>query len=395
MAYTTYPGRLWLPSPPMMPGVPALYTNETNASLSGTSRIRTAWMFQVPKDGTLDKFELYCSFISAPSDVKFSFQDVDPTTGLPDGVVDQFRVLAAASVTATWLAPGLMTSDGTNGGVKRAVTALQWIAVVLEWDSTQSGQAWFSGVDTNSNTQMSIGQAYAAVHNGASWSKYTANQYPAITLKYDDGTYESPVGWTYPISATAVRSFASNSTPDERGVLFSLSQSVKVNGAWAWVDLNAAADIVIYNPDGSELVSAALDSDLQQSASPGTKFYNFAKVTLKKNTNYRMVLRPTTTTSISIYEYTANAAAILNGFAPGSAWQLTTRTDAGAWTETATQRPWMGLLISDVQSTGANGAGGGSTGGLGGGGAGVTLQFAGGASFLQLGNAGLHVGITR
>src|SRR5215203_1724241 len=87
-----------------------------------------ALIMRVPKTGTLTRFEALVQAVGNTPDngLRFSFQDVSLTTGLPDGVVDQFATIASGSVTTGWVSPGDFDST-------RAVTRGDLLALVIDF----------------------------------------------------------------------------------------------------------------------------------------------------------------------------------------------------------------------------------------------------------------------
>lgn len=347
---TEVPGGFYHPQYNIVKGLPDV-SFYASGYLTGTTRVRVAWVIQVPKTGTLDKFELMCNFVSSPSPVKFSFQNVDGS-GIPDGTVDQYRV--RSGITAVWTVPGLITSDGTDGGSKRAVTKGEMLACVTEWDSATTGEVDWAGLTNNSNSETNF-FPYLLSHNGSSYTKQTPNAYPSLALKYDDGTYETPVGVCYPLQSITTSQFSNADTPDERALYFSFSAAVTVDGGWFHIDLNANIEIVLYDSDGTTaLATLAIDADHVMAATPAPRYFTFdAPVTLLPDTNYRLAVKPTTSTFVAIYEMSFATAAIHDALPGGSAFCLSTRTDAGAWTETTTKRPFAGLHITALEGAAA------------------------------------------
>lgn len=333
------------------PDIPAVGNPPTFGSdtvSSGTPK--KAFIFRIPKTGTLDKVELWFRAVATAQDVKISFQDIDPATGNPDGVVDQFRVIPSASVSGTgWKVPGLITSDGTDSGTKRSVTIGDTLCAVVEFDSTV-GSIGVGVLAKNSSVLGTNGLAFDASYNGSAWSR--GNDYPILILKYDDGTYVSPGPWILPAIVMNTRTYNSSSTPDERGLSFSLPWDVGVTGAWVATNLTGDASIVLYDSDGTTVLrSVALDKDTDVNAVSVAVVSFASQVTLTANTTYRLTVLPTSTTNLSMYEWGVNAAALMAGFPGGTSMIGTTRTDAGAWTADDTARPMMGLLISAINTT--------------------------------------------
>ena len=109
---TTQPltaGGMWIPS----------RVDESSSAVNGSVHTMdasgeiAAVVFSVPRTGDLQGFEVYVQAVGNTPDnnVVFSFQDVDTTTGLPDGTPDQSVSLAGASIVVGHLNPGNFSTD--------------------------------------------------------------------------------------------------------------------------------------------------------------------------------------------------------------------------------------------------------------------------------------------
>lgn len=367
MAQQTIPGGFWFPpfhQQALLPATTAL----TNGRLNGSTTTRVAFVFQVPKTGTLDKCELWAGTVSAPSDVKISFQDVGTSTGAPDGTADQYRVVASGSLSSgLWVVPGLMTSDGTDGGSKRSVTLGDYLAVVTEWNSTQSGSVFWSCLNRGSAASdafYAAGSSYLLDYTGGSWVKRGYNGYMQLALKYNDGTYACP-DLILPITDVGWNGFTSGSTPDERALYFSFPAPVTVDGGWLILHLYSGAttaDVVLYDTNGTTvLATATIDQDILDRVDNSVLvFFRFnTTVALVANGNYRLSFKPGAGSTSYNFEFTAPSAAVMAA-SVGGGWHLSTRTDAGSWTQTTTVCPWMGLHVSALDD-GVSAGGGASS----------------------------------
>lgn len=321
-----------------------------------------AFVIQVPKTGTLDKFEFRVGAVTfdAASVLRASLQTPSPTTGEPDETQDEYRDIT--SLTANfWIVPGLMTSDGTDGGAKRSVTEGDLLACVVEFQTFTTGDTVAVSITSKANIGGAYNYPYNTVKLGGSWTKQSAVQ-PIVALKYDDGSYAYT--GALPASAINVIGWASGSTPDERGLIFQMPFKCRVCGAFCRAILSGAGgtmDLVLYDSDGSTpLITYSIDRDIQEAiTSYRWRTFKFATTAiLTVNTNYRLVLKPTSAVanSVGLADFEVNAAAILNAVPGGQSWHYTERTDAGAWTQTTTKQPMMGLLIDRLD----DGVGGGS-----------------------------------
>lgn len=334
---------IYLPTP-IICGQAAPTVSTTQGRIDAAAE-KFAVICQVPKTGTLDKFE--CRFANVTfggsSVLRYSFQDVSLTTGDPDGTQDQFR--DATGVANGWQVPGLITSDGTDGGVKRSVTEGDLLACVIEYQT-------FTAADTiDVINQITASQAefdnlpYGDLFT-ASWAKQVTLN-PVLTLKYNDGTYVSPNRCIPASSFSTISTFNTGAANDERGNLFQVPYPVRIIGMWARLAVGATADfeMILYNAASTALRTISVDANVVAATSGRTFFRRFSsKLELTPNVNYRAVIKPTTANNLSIYEFAFNSAAILSGYFGGGLWQATRRADAGAWTDVTTDLALVGLV---------------------------------------------------
>lgn len=348
MAFIEIPGGLWIPE--------HLCSNASNFGatnlLLDASAEKAAFIFQIPKTGTLDKFEIRTAAVTlnAASVMRLSFQDVN-AAGDPDGTVDQFRTVTQANFAAnSWIVPGLITSDGTDGGTKRSVTRGDFLCCVVDYSTfTAADIANIEGRATDASSSF---QGFPIVDQfTAAWAKVTAS--PVIGLKYNDGTYPYIGGHAYPINTTTIPNIQSDTTPDERGMIFRFPAAVKVGGCF--LRLGTAVGLTfrakLYDSDGSTVLEeVVIDTDLASNTSSRNFFVRFtADRTLIANRDYRLtVFNDSAASNLTPQEFTVNAQALLDSFPGGQNWHLTTRTDGGAWTQTVTERPFFGLLVTAI-----------------------------------------------
>jgi hypothetical protein len=339
------------------------YFTEQNLTATGQ---RQAWVFQVPATGTLNRFGFLLGTVSqAPANgLKFSFQDL--SSGDPDGTQDQFANVTAGITSNSWLEPtDYMGSTGLGSGTKRSVTIGDWVACVIEWVSFTAGD-FLNFQFLNWGTLGGVydsGNTYNDKYNGSAWTK---DREPGIiALRYDDGTYKHIAPYWYPASALNSATFNSGSTPDERALKFQLPFTCEVSGAEVHgLTLSNNCDLVLYDSDGTTpLVTHGMVA--ANSVSVSNQYENgrreqFTPTTLLANTSYRLAIKPGGS-NVTMYDFSVPAASYLGAVEGGTNWVLSTRTDAGAWTDATTKRPWLSLLISGVDVT-SGGSGGGSYG---------------------------------
>lgn len=329
-----------------MPGEQALLMDATAE--------KVAFILRAPKTGTLHKVRFRTGTVTTGDTLKVSFQDLDLTTGFPDGVADQFRTIVIADANDnTSLVTGILSNDGTDGGTKRAVTMGDRLAVVFEFNSWVAGN--LNIIARNSQTPSAASNGAYVCQFTAAWAKVAANLC-RVALEYSDGSYEAipyvcPAVGSIP-AETYNSSTIAGSGGDERGMIFQVPFGCSVSGAWAFLDVDGEGELVLYDSDGtSVLLSVSLDPEARN-ATAGAVFHELfnAETTLQINTSYRLSWKPTTTTNASIYVGDYTAAEVLDALPGGQECHYTARTDAGAWSETTTKRPLMGLILSALEN---------------------------------------------
>ena len=350
MAITTLPTPiLWpMPIPQATTGAPSFGSSSAMNAVGD----RIAFVLRVPKAGTLNGFGFRAASISAPpGGIRLSFQDIDPATGFPDGVVDQFQDVTSLS-SNTWIEVAAMTHDGTAGGTKRTVAAGDWLGCVIDFVAFVSGSFSIThtlGVPAGSQELLEV---YLGDATSGTYGRNTVGG-GAFALAYADGTYGAFVQWTVACTAINTRTYNTGTTPDERGIRFVPTVPMAVDGAWVRLDLDGACNVVLYDAASAVLASVSLDPDIKGLTNGNTACIRFASpVTLTAGATYRLTVLPTSATSLSIFEFSVNTAAQMAAVPGGASMYLTTRSDGGTWTDTATERPWMGLIIGGMDAGG-------------------------------------------
>ena len=343
---------VFVPVPPVRSSAaPNAYENaDFTMNASGD---RMGFVIRVPKTGTLHSFEFRTGTVSNNPDngLRLSFQDISLTTGNPDGVVDQFCDLTGTISSNSWQTPpGPLTDDGTSGGVKRSVTSGDLLGCVIDFVSFTAGDALqISNIENITNLlRMNI-----YVSNGATgtYIKETGAT-PVMSLKYDDGTYASLNGMILPASALGAVAFASNSTPDERGNRLVVGADISCSGAWVHMNGNSTdSELTLYDSSSNILAVNTIDGS-QLVTQIGIYEATWASpVTLAADEVYRLALKPTTTTTVSLYSFDVPSAAHMAGAPPGAEWYSTSRTDGGGWSDVSTTRNHMGLILDGTDSS--------------------------------------------
>ena len=183
-----------------------------------------------------------------------------------------------------------------------------------------------------------------------------------VTVAYSGGaTYDIGVG---PASNAATESLDADGTLRRAGNIFILPAPVTVHGAWVVMDNDTdTTTIKLYDTDGTTVLASATQITANRATtSGGWNFFAFtgAAVNLSANTStgYRLVAETnnTSATAVTTRKMTVNEAADWGQMTLGSAWYYTSHNGT-SWTDTATARAAIGLMVSKIDD-GAGGGGG-------------------------------------
>jgi hypothetical protein len=333
MALVTVPGGLWIPEPAGGAEYPAFDNHLIDADGE-----KVAVIFRAPKTGTLDRFEFRLGAVTqAPaSGLKCSFQNIALATGHPDEVVDENATVTAGLTANTWVNPGSFSAG-------RAVTRGDLVAAVIEFATFGAGDSLQISIFTASSFTAPTSVAYPDHKTAGAWAKQT-DRGAVLAVRYTDGTY-GLIPSILPVSALGNTAFSSASTPDERGMRFTVPVACRLQGVLYRLEATAGStyDVVLY--EGSTVLeTVTVDTDTLTTNRQRLALFDSL---LAANTVYRVVIKPTATTQAD-FDFSVNAAAIMDAFGGGQNFHHTQRTDAGAWTDTPTKRTWMSLWLSQV-----------------------------------------------
>jgi hypothetical protein len=348
-------GGLWIP--PGMTMHRTVVPSINNFASIADADDKLAYIFRAPKTGTLEQFEFLIATITTfpATGIRMSFQDVDATTGAPDGGVDQFAVVATTPGSNAWVSPpNALTHDGSGGGTKRSVTRGDLIAAVIDINpvfSTGSFQSYFI-----TNTETNGPQLFPyCLYFTTAWAKQ-GSMYPILAIKYDDGKYY-PIGpQILPVTATGTTNTynVDSAGTDEIALRFKVPFEATLAGGFVNLLLAGNTDIVLYDDLDQVVASVSLDKDIVQDSATGKRFtFEFpTPVTLAINKVYRLSVKPTTTTNISMYHIVAASNARLGAMPAGVEFYKSTRVNGGTWADVDNHVPVIGLQFSEI--TGGN-----------------------------------------
>jgi hypothetical protein len=285
--------------------------------------------------------------VTTGDDIRFSLQDLNTSTGDPDGTADQYRVKSVVTGDAgVHIASGILSHNGTDGGTKRTVTRGQKLACVLDFNS------WVAG-----NMKLAIGvldsgwTGYPSVKEGTAWSE--AKVVPNFALEYDTGGIV-PVAGCFPIEHFSSESIGTGTTPDEIGSKFSLPFPTTIIGCVCPGFDPGDIDIQIENAAKTVLAGPASYHFEPNDTDTGNEktIYFDTPLEIAKDTTYYFVLKTTSATTGTVQTLILGTG--YNAGFPGADWVFVERTDGGAWTEDANKKLMFSLICDSFEDgTGA------------------------------------------
>jgi hypothetical protein len=327
-------------------------TTSSNTTLDANDEA-LAFIFVAPRTKNLRKIGFRTNTVTTGAALNIRIETVDLATGFPTGTLVGTTTSAVQTVLSsddnTWFTVTLTLDASLAAGTA--------YAIVIANPSAAGGNLVIS---TSFGMITWEGPPYACTFLGAPptvWSKLSANGPFHFYLEYDDGTTDN-VG-NFPSSSIAGTAFNNTTATRERALYFQLPAPVSVIGCVFGGDTDVGDyDVILYDSDGtSVLKSLSVDKELTRSAS-GLVFIRFAtQADLLANTNYRLAIKPTSASNVTLYEATFSSTTIMAALDMGANAHLSTKDSGGTWTQTTTQRPAIALLISALDDgTGGGGA---------------------------------------
>ena len=361
MSIVRLPGfpRLWPQFPRRLENQDAAPSLETSTMLLDAANERIAVIGHVLWDDgathDIDTIRFRTGGATSPSmTLRVSLRDVDATAGPPgqdDSTVDQSATqVNPAANTVYSLALDADRTSVAHGAL---------LAVVFDVDTYTSGAIRIAGL-TVDGTVLNHRPLWSHRTGAGSWTIGTG-VLPGITLLSPAGANIGIIAGLPPCITAAVTAVALNTgtTPDEAGLEFTVPAPMWAGGFEIPVNPAAGADFDVVLYEGTT-VKATVSFDANTWAADAVVRLAqgcFTDVPLTVGQTYRLVVKPTTANSVTVYYATVTAAAEVNAFAGTVSWNE--RTDAGAWgAAVATRIPFMSIGISAVDSGGSGGGAG-------------------------------------
>ncbi len=299
---------------------------------------KVAFIFRAPKTGTIDKIGFLVRAVANSQTLKASLETVNTSTGHPTGT------LIAAGASGTQAAPAANTFYEITLTTPPSVTINDYIALVIEFDST-GGNLQIAAWDTQTSTGDYAQLPYCDSFVG-SWTKQKF--IPIASILYDDST--CPFNGMLPIKDQSEIGLNTGSAPDEVGMKFQLPAKTRLKGLWLYIYLRYPLTLKLYDENDTLLDSKAFNPDITSDNAAGWNIWLFnSSVLLEAGKTYRVTVLPTTVDDIFVQYLEVLNNTMLEQMTADENFVWTQRADAGEWDDTDTRRPYWGLLIDAME----------------------------------------------
>jgi hypothetical protein len=300
------------------------------------------------------------TFANGSTNLRIGVQDMDATDttlpGQPDGNFDVYADLVGGTDTIT------STAAQTTAMESGSKTLSHGDIIAIVFDMTARG-----GADSVIVGAWSVGGIagfpYSLVNTTGTWGLQNAS--PNVVLEMDDGTLGFLDGafpvWHYNGNNIA---YNSGSSPKEYGLIFQVPFPCKVDAARmiaAFANGSADCEVILYSdPLGTPSALHTQSIDASYMAGATARYATFAfgsEIELQANTNYGVVLKPTTGNNVTLGRWDVNSTPdkLLQMIGGANVKQVS--RSSGAFTSTDSFVPMIDVRISSL-SDGAGGAGG-------------------------------------
>ena len=335
MAIISFPGITWPPHFQAIAGAPSL----TSTTLTVIND-KMAILWQAPRTGTVYQIGYAMQTVTTNNNTTLTVEGVTTSTGLPDG-----SNVAGSNTTNTHTVGWNVKTTASSFSVIKG----QWYALVI----TNTGTASIGFRSLTDGESFNHFRKFTA--SGSTWAGLVGGAVP-IGLNYSNGgdDWDWPDPSFGPNHTDSSLALSTSQTWDEAGVKFEVPVSCRISGCIVWADVNVDAVVTLYDSSDTVLSTGTYYAGLPPNSSVLLNRVTFdTDATLAANATYRLTFKSTNSTSNNLYFWTATDATVLAQF-HGNIIQ-TTRKSSGAWTDTATTRPYIYLALNGIDVSSGSG----------------------------------------
>jgi len=331
---------------PQVYGTAAQFSVLSDSFTIDASGERIAFRMVAGRSGTLTKIGFYVGSVTSSQTLKVELQTVSLTTGEPTGT------LYGGSAKGTQASPSANTYYEVTLGTAATVTAGDYIAVVIEFDST-IGNLQIRYVRTGAVVD-NTGYPGVMIRTGGSWSNQT-EAWPICHFVYSGTPNIFDSNMCFPINDCFEHSAGGGATA-QMGLKFTMPFKARMTGAYLAYRPRGDNTMKLLKADNTVLDSISLDENVWGSTTSHrwTFLPLSAPVILDKGSTYRYVTMNTGSNAQFLYGLKFLNNDILGAWTAKDAY-YSHRTDTGsAWNDETTWAPYIQLMFDQVDE----GAGG-------------------------------------
>jgi len=311
-------------------------------SNSGSDAISAIW--HCTRTGTIDRLLMLPTATAGTlSGIDFTASIQSAVSEAPDGTILGGGSPASLDILGNnFSANTMFTATLTNS---LAVTKGDELAFVLETKTGQDASNYIEFAYRLTTGFGSIHHPFAATKtNGGAWS--SVSSLPSVVPVYSDDWI--PYGFSLVQTLDNNVTFANDSTPDEYGLHMTMPFGCKCDGLVYLTAESGDRAVKVYRDTTELYTTGAMDtSDIHEGTSSFREvFVAFDEIELSSGDEIRWTVQPSSTTNAGLP--TASFATAAHQLQHCGLGQLTTRTDAGSWSNTSTTYPFIFPIFSAV-----------------------------------------------
>lgn len=349
---------------------PSSFGNIGTAQTLDAAEEFVVFVTRFKKSGTVKRIGFRTGAVSGTYTIKVSLESVAELVGQPCATTNATKTLYTAnaeSADITNLNANTVNYISINGSTGVSVTGGDLVSITIRLTATSGGSVVVRSPGLTLGGELATGYdgtSYCSTYLGSSWA--TISYTTMVLIVYSDGIYNSYPS-QIPCNSNSL-TYNSESASPYTGIKFRYPFKCRLSGIRANCDLDGDAQIIIYDSDEYTVMAGfPISLNNLQRATTSARWISVVFTTpveCEANTDYRIVVLPTTSTNIILtnwapvddsefYGYTA--------FPEGDDIILTRRGSAPSsgdhvWTD-STDKPHIQVFIDGIEAS-AGAAGG-------------------------------------
>lgn len=307
------------------------------AAVSGANDGYAA-ILAAPATGDITAVSFATSTVTTGATLDVRVETVNATTGDPSGTLWATNTNGAHALANT--DDNVIKSQTLTAAA--TVTQGDMLAVVVKNPAASPGNFQIRGCVGGNSKMRPYGDRYVT----SVWTKNATT--PMVALSYNGTYYQQQGSPCFGGNGSTLEAFNNTTSVREFGLQFVAPGSWRVRGAWAAItngsDVNF--DVILYE-DTTAVLTLSCDGNIRRAN--GVHYFQFASTyRLRAGKTYRIVVKPTTSTSISCEYMISGSNAMLATYHGVTNAVLARKSSAGAWSTDTSSVGLVGLICDAV-----------------------------------------------